>query len=313
MAAMSSSSPVAEIRRFNRFYTKQIGVLQEGLLSSPFSLTEVRLMYEIAHRKNSTAVEVCGELGLDPGYVSRILQSFERRGLIRRTRSGDDGRRSHLALTVKGRRVFKPLEARSNRQVAAMMTRVPAARQKLLVDAMHTIESAIAPEDERGAGGASYVLRPHQPGDIGWVVHRHGALYWKEYRYDERFEALVAKIVGEFVEQFDPRRERCWIAEKDGEIVGSVFLVAQSKTVSKLRLLLVEPSARGLGIGRRLVEECVRFARQVGYRKMMLWTQSELGAARHLYQEAGFKLVAKQRHKSWGRKDLVAETWAMKL
>ena len=270
-------------------------------------------MYELAHRKNSTAVELCRELGLDAGYVSRILRSFERRRLIRRRRSGADGRQSLVSLTSKGRKTFQPLEARSNKQVAAMIARVPGSRQRLLVDAMHTIESVIAPKLEHAAEGASYVLRPHQPGDMGWVVHRHGALYWKEYGYDERFEALVAKIVGEFVEHFDRRRERCWIAEKDGEIVGSVFVVAKSKIVAKLRLLLVEPSARGLGIGGRLVDECVRFARQAGYRKMMLWTQSELGAARHLYQEAGFKLVSRQRHRNWGRKDLVSETWAMKL
>jgi len=313
MASRPTLSPIAEVRRFNRFYTKHIGVLQQGLLSSPFSLTEVRVMYELAHRKNATAVDLCRELELDAGYVSRILRSFERRRLIRRKRSGADGRQSLLSLTSKGRKTFKPLEARSNKQVAAMIAPVPGSRQRLLVDAMHTIESVIAPKHEGAAKGASYVLRPHQPGDMGWVVHRHGALYWKEYGYDERFEALVAKIVGEFVERFDPRRERCWIAEKDGEVVGSVFMVAKSKTVAKLRLLLVEPSARGLGIGRRLVEECLRFARQVGYRKMMLWTQSELGAARHLYKEAGFKMVARQRHRSWGRKDLVSETWEMKL
>jgi GNAT superfamily N-acetyltransferase len=196
--------------------------------------------------------------------------------------------------------------------VAAVLEQLPDPRRKLLIDAMHTIESVVDPLSQRD-NAAWYVLRPHRPGDMGWVVHRHGALYWKEYGYDERFEALVAKIVGQFVERFDPPRERCWIAEKDGEIVGSVFLVAKSKTVAKLRLLLVEPSARGLGIGRRLVAECVRFAREAGYRKMMLWTQSELGAARHLYQEAGFTLVARQRHRSWGRKDLVSETWAMKL
>lgn len=312
MATTPFRSSIAEVRRFNRFYTRHIGLLQEGLLSSPFSLTEVRLMYEIAHRKNVAAVELCRDLGLDAGYVSRILQSFERRGLVKRERSGEDGRQSLLALTAKGRKTFRPLDARSNRQVAALLQQVPDPQRKLLVDAMHTIES-VMDSQAKGNNAASYLLRPHRPGDMGWVVHRHGALYWKEYGYDERFEALVAKIVGQFVERFDPRREHCWIAEKNGEIVGSVFVVAKSKTVAKLRLLLVEPSARGLGIGRRLVAECVRFAREAGYRKMMLWTQSELGAARRLYQEAGFKLVARQRHRSWGRKDLVSETWVMKL
>jgi len=312
MATTAFKSSVADVRQFNRFYTRQIGVLQEGLLSSPFSLTEVRLMYEVAHRKNLTAVELCRELGLDAGYVSRNLKSFQRRGLVKRKRSGKDRRQSLLALTAKGWKTFRSLDARSNRQVAAMLERISNPRRKLLVDAMHTIESTVDPHSKQN-DTASYVLRPHRPGDMGWVVHRHGALYWKEYGYDERFEALVAKIVGQFVERFDPRREHCWIAEKDGEIVGSVFLVAKSKTVAKLRLLLVEPSARGLGIGRRLVAECVRFAREAGYRKMMLWTQSELGAARHLYQAAGFKLSARQRHRSWGRKDLVSETWALKL
>jgi DNA-binding MarR family transcriptional regulator/GNAT superfamily N-acetyltransferase len=312
MVTTAFRSSVADVRRFNRFYTRQIGVLQEGLLSSPFSLTEVRLMYEIAHRKNLTAVELCRELGLDAGYMSRILKAFERRGLVKRKRSGKDGRRSLLALTAQGWKTFRPLDARSNRQVATMLERLSNPRRKLLVEAMHTIESTVNPQSQRD-DTASYVLRPHRPGDMGWVVHRHGALYWKEYGYDERFEAVVAKIVGQFVERFDPRREHCWMAEKDGEIVGSVFLVAKSKTVAKLRLLLVEPSARGFGIGRRLVAECIQFAREAGYRKMMLWTQSELGAARHLYQEAGFTLSARQRHRSWGRKNLVSETWALKL
>jgi DNA-binding MarR family transcriptional regulator/GNAT superfamily N-acetyltransferase len=303
---------VAEVRRFNRFYTKQIGILQEGLLSSPFSLTELRVLYEIVHRKDSTAVDLCRELGLDAGYLSRILASFEKRGVIARTRSSSDGRQNHLRLTARGRKIFDPLEVRSNRQVAAMLDKVSPAQQNQLVDAMHTIESAIDPTRSKN-GQPAYVLRPHQPGDMGWVVHRHGALYWKEYGYDERFEGLVAQIVSEFIDNFDRRRERCWIAEKNGEVVGSIFVVAKSKTVAKLRLLLVEPSARGLGIGRRLVEECVRFARQAGYKKMMLWTQTELGAARHLYEDAGFRLIAKQRHKSWGCNNLVAETWGMKL
>jgi DNA-binding MarR family transcriptional regulator/N-acetylglutamate synthase-like GNAT family acetyltransferase len=312
-ASRTSSLPhVSEIRRFNRFYTRQIGVLQEGLLSSPFSLTEVRVLYEIAHDKKITAVALCRELGLDAGYVSRILRSFEKRGLIARIRSTSDGRQQFLSLTTKGRKIFAPLEARSNEQVAAMLEKVPRSRQKQFIHAMHTIESAINPDASRNDGGG-YILRAHQPGDMGWVVHRHGALYWKEYGYDERFEALVAQIVSEFIQNFDSKRERCWIAEKEGEIVGSVFVVSKSKTVAKLRLLLVEPTARGFGLGRRLVQECVRFARQAGYKKMMLWTQSELGAARHLYQEAGFELVAKQPHKSWGRKGMVAETWAMRL
>jgi len=303
---------VAFVRRFNRFYTRQIGVLQEGLLSSPFALTEVRVLYELAHRDKPTAVEICQDLGLDAGYLSRMLRSFEKQGLILREPSATDGRRSHLGLTAKGQKVFSPLEERSNQQVASMLHALSPSQEKQVLKAMHVIEDVLDPRTP-ALPNNPYLLRTHRPGDMGWLVHRHGVLYAQEYRYDERFEALVAEIVAEFIENFDSRRERCWIAERDGEVVGSVFLVAKSKTVSKLRLLLVEPSARGLGIGRRLVDECVRFAREAGYKTMMLWTQSELGAARHLYKEAGFRLVNKQPHKSWGRDDLIAETWELKL
>jgi DNA-binding MarR family transcriptional regulator/GNAT superfamily N-acetyltransferase len=307
-----TSSALASVRGFNRFYTRQIGVLQEGLLSSPFSLTEVRVLYELAHRHKPTAVELCRELGLDAGYLSRILRSFERKGLIRREPSAVDARRSFLALTGKGRRVFAPLEARSNRQVATMLGRLSPMQEKRLMEAMHAIEELL--DDRQSSDQKSpYLLRTHQPGDMGWVVYRHGVLYAREHAYNERFEALVAEIVREFIQNFDAKRERCWIAEKDGEIVGSIFVVQESKAVSKLRLLLVEPSARGLGIGRRLVGECVGFARQVGYKKMVLWTQSELGAARHLYEQAGFRLVNQEAHQSWGRDDLVAETWELTL
>lgn len=300
---------VREVRRFNRFYTKQIGVLQDGLLHSPFSLTEVRVLYEVAHRDRLTAGELGKELGLDAGYLSRVLGSFEKRGLVRRRRSAEDKRQNFLSLTAKGRRVFVPLEARSDQQVAAMLGKVGPKRQNEMVSAMHSIERVLEPHKDDGA----YVLRAHQPGDMGWVVHRHGALYWQEYGYDERFEALVSGIVAEFIENFDAKRERCWMAERGGEIVGTVFLVRKSQRVCKLRLLLVEPSARGLGLGRRLVAECVQFGRHAGYKKMMLWTQSELGAARHLYKEAGFKRVERRAHKSWGRNDLVSETWEKKL
>jgi DNA-binding MarR family transcriptional regulator/N-acetylglutamate synthase-like GNAT family acetyltransferase len=303
---------VASVRHFNRFYTRQIGVLQEGLLSSPFSLTELRVLYELAHRHKPTAVEICQDLGLDAGYLSRMLRSFEKQGLIVRESSATDGRRSHLGLTGKGRNVFSPLEDRSNQQVASMLSALAPSQTKPLLQAMHVIEDLLVPR-AAAVEKTPYRLRTHRPGDLGWVVHRHGVLYAQEYRYDERFEALVAKIVAEFVENFEPQRERCWIAEKDGEIVGSVLLVQKSKTVSKLRLLLVEPSARGLGIGRQLVAECVGFAREAGYKTMILWTQTELGAARHLYKEAGFRLVNKRPHKSWGRDDLIAETWGLKL
>jgi DNA-binding MarR family transcriptional regulator/GNAT superfamily N-acetyltransferase len=301
---------IAAIRQFNRFYTRQIGLLEEGLLNSPFSLTQVRTLYELAQREQTTAVELCTALGLDAGYLSRLLAGFEKAGLIEKQESPKDARQSLLRLTKKGRKAFEPLNARSNEQVAVMLGKLPAAKKDDLIRAMGTIESLLSAKVERAA---SYLLRLHRPGDMGWVVYRHGLLYYQEYGYDERFEALVADIVAEFIQNLDPKHERCWIAEKDGENVGSIFLVRKSATVAKLRLLLVEPSARGLGIGQRLISECVRFARDAGYKKIMLWTQSELTAARHLYQNAGFELVAEEKHKSWGRNDLVAETWELKL
>jgi DNA-binding MarR family transcriptional regulator/N-acetylglutamate synthase-like GNAT family acetyltransferase len=312
MAKTDLDERINAVRRFNRFYTHQIGALNEGLYKSPFSLTEVRVLYELAHRENPTATELGKDLGLDAGYLSRMLRTFEKRGFVRRTPSATDGRQSLLSLTTQGRKVFAPLDARSHNEVGTMLSGLSAAEQRRLLDAMRTIERLLGNHPE-SAEKAPYLLRPHQPGDMGWVVHRHGVLYSQEYGYDERFEALVANIVAHFIERYDSKRERCWIAEKDGEIVGSVFLVMKSKTVAKLRLLLVEPSARGLGIGKRLVGECVRFGRQVGYKKITLWTQSELGAARHLYQEAGFHLTQKKTHSSWSKDNLVAETWEVKL
>jgi DNA-binding MarR family transcriptional regulator/GNAT superfamily N-acetyltransferase len=308
-ATAHPSDAIQSIRRFNRLYTRHIGVLQEHLLQSRFSLTEVRVLYEIAHRENITAKDLCFDLGLDRGYVSRMLQSFEKHGWIKATSSPEDGRRQFLSLTGKGHQVFDPLDRRSSDEVAAMLARLSPAQQTKMLAGIRGIESILSPTQP----SRDYTLRPHRPGDMGWVVQRHGELYWQEYHYDERFEALVAEIVAEFVQKLDPARERCWIAEKDSENVGSVFLVKKSQSVAKLRLLLVEPSARGLGIGKRLVEECVRFAREAGYKKVMLWTQSELAAARRIYQNAGFKLVAEEKHQSWSRKDLVAETWELKL
>ena len=311
---ISSSTRVNQnihaVRSFNRFYTRQIGVLREGLLKSPFSLAELRVLYEIAHREQPTATELCQQLGLDPGYLSRILRGLEKRSLVHKSASQSDGRQSLLELTARGKETFTTLDARQNDEVATMLRQLPTAGQARLVQAMRTIETVLGngPEPK-----TPYILRAHQPGDMGWVVHRHGVLYAQEYGYDDTFEALVAEIAAKFIQHFDPKRERCWIAEKDGEIVGSVFLVKKSKTVAKLRLLLVEPSARGLGIGKRLVGECLRFARQVGYEKMVLWTQSELPAARHIYQEAGFRLVQQKKHQSWGRDDLVSQIWEVKL
>src|SRR5579863_710368 len=301
---------IAAVRRFNRSYTRQIGVLREKPYKGAASLTEVRVLYELAHREQPTASELSDDLALDAGYLSRILASFDKRGWLDKKPSAADGRQSLLSLTEQGRKALAPLDARSREEVCQMLGGLSAAEQNRLVDAMHTIENLLAAQSVQKP---AYILRPHQPGDMGWVVYRHGALYAQEYRYDERFEALVAEIVAKFIQNFDPRRERCWIAEKDGEIIGSVFLVKHSKTVAKLRLLLVEPTARGLGIGKRLVEECVRFARQTGYKKITLWTQSSLRAARGIYEKAGFRLVGQKRHDSWGHHGLVAETWELVL
>ena len=309
MAETDFDHRVEAVRRFNRFYTKKIGVLHEGLLRSPFSLTEARVLYELAHREKPTATELANELGLDAGYLSRILHSFKKRGLIGKQPSETDGRQSFLWLTEKGQQAFATVNGRSRDEIGAILSDLPSVQQDRLIEAMHTVEELLGAQPEQKA---PYLLRPHQPGDMGWVVHRHGVLYAQEYSYDEQFEALVAEIVAKFIQHYDPKRERCWIAEKDGEIVGSVFLVRKSKTAAKLRLLLVEPKARGLGIGARLVSECVRFARHVGYRKITLWTQSELHAARHIYEKAGFRLVHQEPHHSFGH-DLVGETWELKL
>jgi DNA-binding MarR family transcriptional regulator/GNAT superfamily N-acetyltransferase len=300
---------IAAARRFNRFYTRQIGVLREKSYKSPFSLTEVRVLYELAHREKPTAAELSNDLGLDPGYLSRVLAGFDKRGLLDKKPSNADGRQSLLSLTAQGRKVMAMLDARSHEEVGKALGGLSAAEQDRLIDAMETIEKLLGVPS---AQKPPYILRPHQPGDMGWVVHRHGVLYAQEYQWDEQFEALVAEIAAKFIQHFDPKRERCWIAEKGGEIVGSVFLVTHSKTVAKLRLLLVEPTARGLGIGKRLVEECVRFARQAGYKKITLWTQSSLRAARGIYEKAGFRLVEQKPHHSWGH-DLVAEVWDLVL
>jgi DNA-binding MarR family transcriptional regulator/GNAT superfamily N-acetyltransferase len=300
---------VDSVRGFNRFYTKQIGVLRKGYLDSPFSLAEGRVLYELVHRKHPIATELAKALDLDAGYLSRVLAKFERRGLIARKPSGTDARQSHLSLTARGRQAFAPLEAKSQKHAAAMLSKLSSGDQKRLVDAMHTIEKLLGAQPEPEL---PYVLRAHRPGDMGWVIHRHGAFYAAEFGWDESFEALTAEIVAKFIQNFDPKKERCWIAERDGAILGSVFLVKKSARIAKLRLLLVEPSARGLGIGKRLVDECIGFAREAGYRKMTLWTQSNLYAARHIYQKAGFRLMKKWQVKQFGH-EMMSETWELKL
>ena len=300
---------IEAVRRFNRFYTQRIGVLHEGLLGSEFSLAESRVLYEFAHRDNPTASDLGHDLGLDASYLSRILKGFERHGFLRRSVAPDDARRRPLALTARGRKAFAPLDARSRREIGTMLAPLAMPEQAQVVGAMKTIESALGTS---GVFDASYRLRPHAPGDIGWIVSRHGALYAQEYRWDMTFEALVAEVAARFLRNFDPQRERCWIAERNGENVGSVLVVKQSKTIAKLRLLLVDPSARGLGLGRAMVTECVAFARAAGYRKLVLWTNDILHAARHLYVDAGFVLVKEERHHSFGH-DLVGQNWELDL
>jgi DNA-binding MarR family transcriptional regulator/GNAT superfamily N-acetyltransferase len=300
--------PVSTVRAFNRFYTRRIGVLGEHWLDSPYSLAEMRVLYELAHGDDLSATALGQDLSLDAGYLSRILRRFESTRLIARSAAPSDARRSLLRLTPRGRRLFAPYERRARQQVSEMLGTLSSATRRDVVDAMETIRRALEPAAPEAA---SYVLRPPQPGDLGWVVQAHGALYAREWGYDQHFESLVARIVADFVDRFDPRRERCWIAEKDGEIVGSVFLVKKTPAVAKLRLLIVDPRARGLGIGRRLVDECVGFAKQAGYRKITLWTHRQLTAARRIYRQAGFVCVDKKRHASFGKQHLVDEIWEL--
>jgi DNA-binding MarR family transcriptional regulator/GNAT superfamily N-acetyltransferase len=302
---------IGEVRHFNRFFTRHIGVLREGLLHSPYSLTEARILFELAHTDDMTATALCGELGLDPGYLSRILSRLEGQGLVDKVRSETDGRQFLLHLTAAGRDSFAILDQRSRDEVSDMLGDLGPADRGRLLKAMRTIEGIL----DKGKGfkyAEPFILRPHEPGDMGWVVHRHGALYAAEYGWDETFEALVAEIVAGIIKNFDPARERCWIAERDGQNIGSVFLVQESASVAKLRLLLVEPAARGLGLGQRLIEECLGFAREVGYERVRLWTNGNLLAARHLYGKAGFRLVESEPHHSFGH-DLVSETWELTL
>ena len=308
---------IETIRRFNRFYTRRIGVLQEGLLDTKFSLTESRLLWELAHADGLTATDLARTLELDAGYLSRLLTGLKKRGLIERTRSVDDARQQHLALTAAGQHAFAPLDTRSRADVGALLATLGDPQQQQLLASMTTIERLLGEPPPRAE---PCTLRPHRAGDIGWVVSRHGALYTGEYGWDMRFEALVARIAADFIDRFDAQREACWIAERGGERIGSIFLVQARDETSQapldgsaqLRLLLIEPSARGLGLGKRLVDECTQFARQAGYRKIMLWTNANLLAARSIYAKAGYVLTHTESHRSFGH-DLVGEIWELEL
>ena len=299
---------IGAVRRFSRFYTRRIGLLQDGLLETPYSLTQGRVLYELAHRSDCTATDVVAALGLDHGYLSRILRSFEQQGLVVKRRGKEDGRQWLLSLTAKGRKVFAALDHRSQNDVGEMLRDLSEAEQARVVVAMDTIETLIA----RDPNTRAYTLRSPQPGDMGWVVSKHGSLYAKEYGWDSTIEAITADIVSAFLKNYDPKRERCWIAEMDGEPVGSVFLVRDSDDVARIRLLIVDPKARGLGIGRDLATQSIAFARTAGYRKITLWTHSVLTAARAIYQREGFALVKSWVHEDFG-KPVESETWELLL
>jgi DNA-binding MarR family transcriptional regulator/GNAT superfamily N-acetyltransferase len=306
----ATAATAEAVRGFNRFYTRRIGVLEESLLGSGLTLSQARVVFELGRRGEWTAGGMAADLGLDAGYVSRLLGSLEKRKLITRRPSEADGRQAIVTLTVKGSECYRLLDTLSQDDIAAMLARLaPAGRQRLL-SAMATIESLMG---DAPPPRVPYIIRPHRPGDIGWVISRHGALYAEEYGWDETFEGFVAEVASGFLKGFDPRRERCWIAEREGETAGAVFLVhGPDERTAKLRMLYVEPAARGLGIGARLVEECRLFARSAGYTRIVLWTNSILASARRIYEAAGYRLVKSEPHRSFGQ-DLVGETWELEL
>ena len=304
---------IGAVRRFNRFYTRQIGLLRKNYLDSPYSLGEMRVLYEIAHCDAPIASDIARGLDLDAAYLSRVLRRFEKRGLITRTTSNRDARRSHLAMTGRGRKMFAPFEQRSHRQIEEILVKLAPADQRRLIAAMETIERLL--EEGRHAAAEpepGFILRQPRHGDFGWIVQRHAEIYAQEYGWTEPFEGLCAQIVADFVNSHDPKLDRCWIAERNGENAGSVMLVKETPGIARLRLLLVEPNARGLGLGARLTEECIRFARTAGYKKIVLWTHSNLTAARHVYQNAGFRLLRTERHKSWSR-PVISEHYELDL
>ena len=312
-APQEDQARIAAVRRFNRFYTRQIGVLRKTFLDSPYSLGEARVLYEMTRDRSSTASQITRTLGLDAGYLSRVLRNFEKRGLIERKPSSKDARQSHLTLSARGRKTFAPLEARSQQNVGGMLAKLTPADQARLIAAMGTIETLLDGTKPAEPGNhRSYILRAPRPGDFGWIVKRHAELYAQEYRWIEPFEGVCAQIVAEFVNKYDSRCERCWIAEMGGENVGTVMLVKDRANVARLRLLLVDPKARGMGLGARLTEEAIRFARDAGYERITLWTHSVLTAARHIYRKAGFELMRSEKHQSWGQ-PVVSEHWDLRL
>jgi DNA-binding MarR family transcriptional regulator/N-acetylglutamate synthase-like GNAT family acetyltransferase len=303
------AAQIAAVRGFSRFYTRKLGIIEPKLLDSPWTLQEARIIYEIAARQTCTATGLIGALGLDAGFLSRTLQGLQRRQIVARKPSKADRRVTELTLTTKGRAAFADLDGRSRSAVAGLLEKLDGGQRAAIVDAMTTIEQTLEPPAQEPK---AFLLRSHRPGDIGWVVSRHGSIYAEEFGWDISFEALVAEIGAQFIKSFDAAREHCWIAEIGGEPVGSIFLVKASDEVAKLRLLLVEQKARGLGVGRALTEQCIRFAREKNYRQITLWTQSILLAARGIYQRAGFQRVGEEKHRSFGV-DLTGETWELKL
>jgi len=309
MSQNYSNGQIAAVRAFNRFYTRKLGVLDQQLLKSPYSLSEARVLYELAHREDLSAKEIGSQLGLDAGYLSRIVQNFDENGLITRKPLPSDRRQYLLSLTAKGRQAFARLERSSQEDVGALLAALPAGGSQKLIGAMALIERLLGAPDTPPPAA---ILRGPRPGDMGWVVQSHGALYAGEYGFDSSFEGLVAEITAKFLASFDASRERCWIADIDGAQVGSVFLVRHTDDVAKIRLLLVDPAGRGQRLGQRLVAECIAFAKACGYRKITLWTQSILLAARKIYQDAGFVLVASETNRSFGQ-SLISETWELEL
>ncbi|MFH1139891.1 MAG: bifunctional helix-turn-helix transcriptional regulator/GNAT family N-acetyltransferase [Pseudomonadota bacterium] len=300
---------IGAVRRFNRFFTRKIGVLREGLLHSPYSLTEARVIFELAQQSRLTASDLCKELGLDPGYVSRVLNKLEEQGLVEKIRSDNDRRQRLICLTDDGRNVFSMLDQRSNEEIAEMLNELNANERARLLEAIQNMEALL---DRGFKYAAPFYLRHHEPGDMGWVIGRHGLLYNREYGWDQGFEAFVAGICADFINNFDPARECCWIAEMQGEQVGSIFCKKESEAEAKLRMLLVDPKARNLGLGTRLVQECLRFAQRKGYKKISLWTNDILVEARKIYEKCGFKLIREESHQSFGQ-DLVGQYWELPL